>query len=420
MMIVFRSSLSLLALVYQSVILALSQVWSNKARAFLTMLGIMIGVGAVTAVIAALTGMKSYVLNEFESFGANKLYIIPDRPETGPMSNVSWRQIRITPEQLNGWETQCPSISALTRYQDFGASVQANGINIDDGRVSAIEPAWHDIENRKITIGRKFIDLDQIDARQVCLISERLRDKLRLDRDCTGESVLINDRRFIVVGVLEDQPEGGMMRDSSSQNVVFIPFSTGWRIQEGFMYAIATAKSPEAADDARAEMTVFLRRKRSLKPQDPNTFRIEVMQRFIEQFKSMSSVLTSIAVGIVAVSLLVGGVGIMNIMLVSVSERTREIGLRKAVGALPSAVMLQFLVEAVMLCCIGGLFGLVIGQALTIALQNIPGVNFSQAYIPTWAVILAFGFSGSVGVLFGMFPAIKAALLDPIEALRHD
>jgi len=379
----------------------------------------MIGVGAVTAVIAGLTGMKTYVLNQFQTFGANKLYVIPDRPEQGRFKNASWRQIMFNPDLFDGWENACPSIDALTRFENFNAILRVNGQILTDGDVSAVEPDWHKVENRNIEIGRTFSDIDQKEARPVCLLSKRVRDRLRLDRDCTGQSILINDRRFVVIGILEDQPQSGL-RDASSQNEIFIPFNTGWKMQKTFMYVIANAKTPEVAQDARAEIRVFLRRKRALRPEDPDTFRIEVMQQFIDQFKDLSRVVTTIAVGIVAVSLLVGGVGIMNIMLVSVSERTREIGLRKAVGARPSAVMLQFLVEAITLCCIGGAFGLLIGQGLVIALHNIPNINLKDAYIPLWAIILAFLFSASVGVIFGMFPAVKGALLDPIEALRHD
>jgi putative ABC transport system permease protein len=157
-----------------------------------------------------------------------------------------------------------------------------------------------------------------------------------------------------------------------------------------------------------------------LKVDEENTFRIESVEQFVQQFNSVATAITMVAGGIVGISLLVGGVGIMNIMLVSVSERTREIGLRKAVGARPSAILLQFLIEAVMLCLMGGLTGLLAGQGLTTAMASIPEAKLEQAYIPAWAVALSFGFSAAVGLIFGMFPAIKAARLDPIEALRHE
>jgi len=183
---------------------------------------------------------------------------------------------------------------------------------------------------------------------------------------------------------------------------------------------LAESKSPEVSDDARAEISFFLRRTRNIKPGEPDTFRVDSVKNFLDIFNEIARVVMMVAGGIVGISLLVGGVGIMNIMLVSVSERTREIGLRKAVGAKKSAILTQFLIEAVVLCFVGGLFGIGFGQLLTTGIANIPKVELDMAYIPLWAIGLAFGFSGSVGIFFGMFPAIKAARLDPIEALRHE
>src|SRR5690606_2536659 len=149
-------------------------------------------------------------------------------------------------------------------------------------------------------------------------------------------------------------------------------------------------------------------------------FRVEIIERFLQQFNQIAGVVTMVAAAVVGISLVVGGVGIMNIMLVSVSERTREIGLRKAVGARPAVVLVQFLIEAVVLCLVGGLMGLLIGQGLTMAIRQSPGAALDKAAIPVWAIILSFGFSAAVGVIFGMFPAVKAARLDPIVALRHE
>jgi putative ABC transport system permease protein len=186
------------------------------------------------------------------------------------------------------------------------------------------------------------------------------------------------------------------------------------------MWAIAAARSPEVSAEARAEALFFLRKVRKIPPDQPSTVRVDAVEEFVQQFKRVSTAITLVAAGVVGISLVVGGVGIMNIMLVSVSERTREIGLRKAVGARPSAVLLQFLVEAVVLCLMGGLIGLACGQGLVEIMKRIPNAQLEKAYIPFWAIGLALGFSASVGVVFGMFPAVKAARLDPIEALRHE
>jgi putative ABC transport system permease protein len=199
-----------------------------------------------------------------------------------------------------------------------------------------------------------------------------------------------------------------------------IPFTTAWKGREPWMMAIATCRSADVADEALAEVRFYLRLVRDLKPGEPDTFRVEVMQKYLQQFQTVAMAITIVASGVVGISLLVGGVGIMNIMLVSVSERTREIGLRKAVGARPSAILLQFLVEAIVLCFLGGLMGTVLGEGLTKAMASIPKAQLDKAYVPFWAIIVSFGFAAGVGVFFGMFPAVKAARLDPIEALRHE
>ena len=183
---------------------------------------------------------------------------------------------------------------------------------------------------------------------------------------------------------------------------------------------LAQIVDPELSDEAEAEVRFLLRKMRKLKPGEPDTFQVMALNQMIDQLKAMAAGITAIAGGIVGISLLVGGIGIMNIMLVSVSERTREIGLRKAVGATPAAVLMQFLLEAITLCLVGGFVGLAIGNAFAFGLTLIPDAGLDQATVPLWAVLMSFAFSATVGVVFGMFPAFKASRLDPIEALRHE
>ena len=408
------------ALLLQSIRLAMGQIWANKMRSTLTTIGIVIGVAAVTAVIAALTGLRAKVLKEFETFGTNKIFIIPHWPREGKFRHFNWRQIRFTPKQFENLLERCPSIEDYTLMTDRSRTVYHGVHSIDGANVNGINPSWHQIENRSVVDGRPFTLMDEENDWQVCLITPDVRDELRLERDCIGKRIVIGRRSYEIVGVVEGRVKGGMFGDMGSSKEVFIPFETAWRLWDPWIYAMASCRAPELSREAQAELRFYLRQARRLGPGDPDTFRLEVIEEYLRSFDKVAMAITAVAGGVVGISLLVGGVGIMNIMLVSVSERTREIGLRKAVGAKPSAILLQFLVEAIVLCLFGGLLGILIGQGMTSMIAKIPNAGLDMAYIPWEAIALSFGFAATVGVFFGMFPAIKAARLDPIEALRHE
>ncbi len=402
--------------------LALGQIWANKTRSILATLGIVIGIASVTAVIAALTGLKENVLTQFETFGVNKMFIWPEYPDTGPKADAPWRVIRLKPSDLEGMLVHTPSVAAFTRVADINGAVNFADEDLENAAITGIDTAWHEIEQRPVSLGRPFSVTDEMNARPVCLITEATRDELRMPRDPTGESIYMMNRRFTVIGIVDASSNTSAMFGGGGgvSYEVFIPFSTLYRLESPFMYVIANAREPEVANEARAEVRAFLRRSRRLAPDEPDTFGIEVMGQYLEDFKQLAAGVTAVAGGIVSVSLLVGGVGIMNIMLVSVSERTREIGLRKALGARPSAILLQFLIESITLCAFGGLIGVASGQGLVMIIQMIPNADLDKATIPLWAVLMALGFSSVVGIVFGLFPAIKAARLNPIEALRHE
>lgn len=419
-MMLLRLPLAMLLLVYQSLILALGQIRTNKLRSLLTTIGIVIGIASVTAVIAALTGLKAKVVDAFENLGTNKMYIQSDVPRTGNLKHMNWRKFNIRPEQVEGLLLHCPSVKAMTRISDESATIQYGEHSEENVSIKGIDPDWHVIENRTVTLGRPFTLIDNEQGRAVCLINDAVRQKLVLPPDCVGSSISIKGRRYIVVGIVETRTESSMFGGGQSGTEVFVPFRTIWKPNRNSMNVVAACRSAELSDEAQAEITFFLRHTRQIRFGEPDTFRIWVVQKELDEFNKVAGTMTAIAAGVVSISLLVGGVGIMNIMLVSVSERTREIGLRKAVGARPSAILLQFLVEAVMLCCLGGIFGVLGGMGLTKVIASIPGANLDSARIPPWAIALSFGFAASVGLVFGMFPAIKAARLDPIEALRHE
>jgi putative ABC transport system permease protein len=415
-----RVPVAFFQLFYQSIYLALGQIWTNKTRSILTTIGIVIGVASVTAVIAALTGLETKIKSQVETFGTNTIFISPRRPDKGPLRHASWWTIRFLPEHFDDMLEHCPSVARFSRIGGVGWHTTRHGEkSVERVEVIGIEPAYHEIENRPVILGRKLSVIDDMQVRHVCLIEPKLRDELRLDRDCIGESIRIGHNSFSIVGIIEPRPELDFGQESRDRYEAFVPFRTVFKFGEPGIWAFAASKSTEITEEAQAEISFFLRRTRHIRPGEPDTFRVESLKSALETFDKIALMVKLVAGGIVGISLLVGGVGIMNIMLVSVSERTREIGLRKAVGAKKSAILTQFLIEAVVLCFFGGLIGVGIGQCLTLIISGINPV-LDMVYIPAWAILLSFGFAGSVGIFFGMFPAIKAARLDPIEALRHE
>jgi putative ABC transport system permease protein len=408
-----------LRIVWQTVFLALGQVWANKIRAVLTALGIIIGVLGVTVVAAGLDGMQGYVLNQFEGIGAKKMFLwgnVPDDKRTV----MSWSDVKITTYEANLILEHAETIETLTPGCRASWSV-GYGKKVEQGvRVTGIWPTWHEIENRQVLFGRPFSRIDDAENRQVCLINEQGIEDLNLDTDPVGDYIIVDGRRFLIVGVVETK-EASMFEGGQTRTELFIPFSTH-KIMNPYTWTDLTLQmvDPEKSEDSKAEIRFILRNHRNLEPEDEDTFDMFVIQSAIEDFNNVAKVIGFIMGGVVGISLLVGGIGIMNIMLVSVSERTREIGLRKAMGAKPPVVLLQFLVEAVVLCIIGGLVGLLIGKLLVTAIKFVPNFPLESISIPSWAVILSLSFSAGVGILFGMFPAIKASLLNPINALRHE
>ncbi len=415
----------LVVIFYQSVVLALAQIWSNKLRSMLTTTGIVIGVASVTAVIAALTGLQTRVLGEFESLGTNKMWIFPQRPDSGPMRTAPFTAFAFRPALFDDLLANAPSVRYLSRVTNATLNVKYESRIEENVQVAGVEAGWHEIENRSVTMGRPFTVLDDEQSRPVAIIDVKMQNRLGLPRDPVGSAITIGSRRFVVIGVIEEKVASGFVQDGISDSELFVPFSTLYNSRRGgqqlpFMYVQGSSTTPQAAAEAQSEITFYLRKVRRIPPGEPNTFRVEFVSRLVDQFNQLALVVTVIATGIVGISLVVGGVGIMNIMLVSVSERTREIGLRKAVGARPATILLQFLVEAVVLCLLGGAVGLLLGYGFAKGLSAIPGLGLQSAYLPLWSVMLSVGFSAGVGLVFGMFPAIKASRLDPIDALRHE
>jgi putative ABC transport system permease protein len=408
----------ILRVLFQTLFLAIGQIWANKFRAILTTLGIVIGVAAVVSTVAAVNGLRQYVLNEFATIGAKKVFFDGSVPRK-LRGTQAWASVQLKLREIKAIQENARSIEAICPIFMSVYDIQNGETIVKTVSVTGIWPAWHQIEARSVTKGREFDTRDEDQRLNVCLINDKAIDELGLDKDPTDDFLLIGGRRFKIAGVVETKtPAFG----GDTQTEVYVPFSTAMAMRpEGFIaYCLANLRSTDLADEAQAEIKAILRKLRQLEPDQEDTFVVGVFQSFIDQFNKIAAAITFGTAGIVAISMVVGGIGIMNIMLVSVSERTREIGLRKAVGARPEVILLQFLVEAVTLCLAGGAIGLVVGQGAVLAIRALGGTSMSNATIPPWAVVLAVGFSAATGVIFGMFPAIKAARLNPIDALRHE
>jgi len=397
----------IIRLLTQTVAFAFTQIWANKIRAMLTCLGIIIGVWAITTVFSAMTGMKAHVMSGLEELGTNKITIRGQRPDQLD-GKVRWSDIKMNQRDVAQLRDHATLIKNVTLFAGRGMEVR--------------------IERRQPIFGRPLNWTDMQEQRDVCLINDLAIDELELAGNGVGEYIQIKGRRFMIVGVVETREPPMSFGEEEIESEVFIPYDTFEKLEDWFWPRVS-AEMVEAnmLDEATAEIDFVLRRSRNLDPNWPNTWRVQGLQQQLDVINDTSRSMTIIAGVLVGISLLVGGIGIMNIMLVSVSERTREIGLRKAVGANPLVILLQFLIEAVILCIGGGALGLVFAQATTVAMQttdweSLTDGKFSlaQAEIPMWTMLLAVGFSAFVGIVFGLGPALKAARLDPIEALRHD
>ncbi|MDF1808883.1 MAG: ABC transporter permease [Phycisphaerales bacterium] len=417
--ILLAPAVFILRLLWQTVFLAIGQVWANKIRAVLTALGIIIGVGGVTVVAAGLDGMQGYVLTQFEGIGAKKMWLDGRVPES-KRAVMSWTDVKMTITEANLILDLSEYIESLTPNCQTSWKVSNKKKVLQGARISGIWPTWHEIEDRQVLFGRPFSRIDDAENRQVCLINELGIEELNLDTDPVGEYILVNGRRFLVIGVVETK-EASIFEGGQAKTEIFIPFSTH-KVMNPYTWTWFTMQLEDAdkSEEAKEEIRFILRNHRNLAPEDEDTFDMFAIQSAIENFNNVARVISFIMGGVIFISLIVGGIGIMNIMLVSVSERTREIGLRKAMGAKPPVVLLQFLVEAIVLCVVGGLVGLLVGKILVTGIQFVPNFPLKSLAIPTWAIVLSLGFSIGVGIIFGMFPAIKASLLNPINALRHE
>ncbi len=395
---------------------ALISLWANKLRSLLTMLGIIIGVGAVITMIGLGEGAQRSVQERLESMGSNLLTVHPGAARGGGGAVRTGGTARLYVSDADAIFERADFIDAVIPEMTRNLQVQYLNRNWE-ARVVGTSPFYADVRNHRPVDGRFFTDSENRAAAKVAVLGSAIATELYGRGSAVGETIRIAGERFQVIGVLEEKGAGGW-RNPDEQ--VFIPLMTAQRRLLGRDYLSSITiqvRSQSEMELATFEVERILRREHRLRPDQDNDFRIRNQADLIETFQDTQRTFSFLLAGIAGVSLIVGGIGIMNIMIVSVTERTREIGIRKAVGARRRDVLLQFLLEAIMLSIIGGLIGIAGGIFASDMLARFAGCN---TIILLEAVLLSFIFAASIGIFFGIYPARKAASQDVIESLRYE
>ena len=396
---------------------ALDSIRAHSFRSFLTTLGIVIGVASVIAMVSIIQGLSVTIGQEFAGLGSNGVtvqsYTSREMWMSGRISRLTEADYELIRYRVAGLESITPVMNAQGQVRAGAKAVAAQVI----GSTFVYQAVGQYYAQR----GRFISDSDNETRRRVAVIGETVRKDLSLPEDPIGAYIQYNGEWLKVIGLLEEK---GEIFGQSQDTLVIMPFNTLASLQgnqrQQDMWIRFTLRNLDDLENATATITRLLRSAHNIGKDDEDDFRIQTAAQLQDTFESILNTVTVVMSGIVSISLLVGGIGIMNIMLVSVTERTREIGICKAIGAKRHHILLQFLLEALVLCMLGGLIGLVIGYGIgALAAAAIPGFPAS-AYVPWWAIVLALGFSGVVGVVFGILPAAKAANLDPISSLRYE
>ncbi len=397
---------------------ALRSLAKNKMRTFLTMLGIIIGVGSVIAMLAIGQGSRQSIQSQISSLGTNVLMIFPQASSTGGVRMEAGSSQRMTIDDLNAIKDRCPSVAYITpQVRTSGQLV--NGNSNWRTSVYGVYPDYFNIRDLKLTSGSVFTMNDDRSAAKVCIVGQTVVTNLFGEgADPIGSFIRINKIPFEIVGITVKKGQNAFGQDQD--DMVIAPFSTVQKRMMAVTYIqnmLASAVSEPKIPIASQEITEVLKAKHNLSPSEDPDFTIRTQTDIANMATETSKILTILLATIASISLVVGGIGIMNIMLVSVTERTREIGIRMSVGARGRDVLLQFLIEALLISLIGGFIGISMG---VIASQLIASILKWPVTISAESILMSFFFSSTIGIFFGWYPARKAARLNPIEALRYE
>lgn len=400
--------------------IALRALLVNKMRSALTMLGIIIGVGAVIAMIAVGSGAKKRISEQIASMGSNLIIVLSGSATSGGIRHGSGTVPTLTADDAKAILAEVPTVRHVAPELNGIAQVVSGNQNWSTV-IHGTTPEILEIRNWLLSSGRPFTQQDVDGATKVCLLGRTVVENLFGGMDPIGQIVRIMKVPFTVIGVLAPKGQSTWGRDQD--DIIFVPLTTAQKRLFGMQFpgmvrTIAVqASGPEVMKEVEEQITDLLRQRHRIQPSQENDFTVRNLTEVMSSAEQSANVMSLLLGAIASISLIVGGIGIMNIMLVSVTERTREIGIRMAVGAKGKDILLQFLIESLVLSLMGGILGITIGIVGTLVLST-----FTQwpTLFSIQAILLAFLFAGSVGVFFGFYPARKASLLNPIEALRYE
>ena len=400
----------------ESFLMAWASLIANKLRSLLTMLGIIIGVAAVIALVSIGNGVKQDIEDSISSLGSNLLVVLPGAPRTpgARSSQGSMKSLKISDYEaiakLEGVKAASPMTngSYVVIYQNKNWTTSVAGVNSN----------FQDVNNWTMTSGRFFSDKNVQNRERVAVVGQTVVKNLFADEDPVGKEIRVKNIPFRVIGVLKSKGNGTMGNDQD--DTVLIPYTTSMERVEGIDYlrrVYVVAKDDEGIDRLQADIENLLRVRHNIKDTNLDDFNIQNMKSIMETVAQTTGTFTLFLGAVAAISLVVGGIGIMNIMLVSVTERTREIGVRKALGATYSVIVTQFLIEAVVISLMGGFIGIAFGIGASKVIGMVSGMS-TIVSVPT--IIMSFAFSMAIGLIFGIYPARKAAELNPIDALHYE
>jgi putative ABC transport system permease protein len=412
--------------VRENLLLALDTLRTHKFRSFLTILGVLIGTTTVIAVTSIVAGLDKQLVDVAEQFGTRTLWVY--KLQLGAPHRLSREERLRKPlsyEDAMAIKELCPSVETVSAelFREFGefgvppVTARYKGQDMIDALFVGVTANHLQLINATQGEGRFFTDAEDLHRRDVAVIGNGVRERFFAHVDPIGKTILVDGHSLEVIGTLTKFKS--FLGDDQNDKAILIPYNSYKKVYpEAKDNFVCVLVKPGQMEQAKSEVTELLRRRRHVKPSEPDNFGIASAESVISQFRQIISTVALVMVVISSIGLLVGGIGVMNIMLVSVTERTREIGVRKAIGARRSDITWQFLLEAMTLTASGGIIGILVGWLFSLAIRTF--VPSLPSTVPLWSVVAGFTMATSIGLFFGMWPALKAARLDPIAALRYE